>query len=67
MTTHTEITGLVYLAVGPRGLVLAHFMLHDDAAEYCSKIGDPELIVLPYNLDNRDRAPAPVVGTHCRA
>jgi hypothetical protein len=67
MTTRTEITGLVYLAVGQRGLVLAHFMLHDDAAEYCSKIGDPELIVLPYNLNNRAATPAPLVGTYYSA
>lgn len=52
---------MIHLAIGLHSKqVLAQFMIWEDAAEYCEKHG---AIHVPYNLHNRDRAPAPMVGT----
>lgn len=55
---------LVHLAISPAGRVMAHFDLSSDAADYCQR---NEYTHVPYNLANRDKAPAPLVGTVYRA
>lgn len=64
MTTRTEVTGLIHIALSERGLVVAHFMLSEDAAAFCSAHG---YCHMPYNLNNRDGAPAPLVGSVYKA
>jgi hypothetical protein len=51
---------IVHLALSPTGRVMAHFELSSDAAEYCLR---NEYTHVQYNLANRDKAPAPLVGT----
>lgn len=51
---------LVHLALDFDGLVLAHFADSEDAAAYC--LGK-ERTHVPYDLRNREGAPAPLVGT----
>ena len=55
---------LVHLALSQTGRVMAHFDLSSDAADYCLR---NEYTHVPYNLANRDKAPAPLVGTVYRA
>lgn len=55
---------IVHLALAADGLVLAHFARAADAAAFCSA---HDLTHVPYNTANRERAPAPLVGTVCRA
>ena len=55
---------IVHLALSPTGRVMAHFDLSSDAAEYCSR---NEYTHVPYNLNNHDKAPAPLVGDIYRA
>ncbi len=55
---------LVHLAISPTGKVMAHFHESADAADYCLR---KDYLHLPYNLDNSDKAPAPLVGTIYRA
>jgi hypothetical protein len=55
---------LVHLALSPTGRVMAQFSLSSDAAEYCLR---HEYTHVPYNLNNRDRAAAPLVGDTYRA
>lgn len=51
---------LIHIALGLDGTVVAHFKDSADAAEFCDAKG---LTHLPYNLKNREGAPAPLVGT----
>jgi hypothetical protein len=51
---------LVHLALADDGLVLAHFARSEDADAYCSA---NYLTHVPYNMANRESAPAPLVGT----
>tara|TARA_R110000868_G_scaffold160430_2_gene390055 strand:+ start:17294 stop:17488 length:195 start_codon:yes stop_codon:yes gene_type:complete len=60
MSTRTEVTGLIYIALSDRGLVMAHFMLPEDSSAFCTAHG---YCHMPFNLNNRDGAPAPLVGT----
>lgn len=55
---------LVHVALSPAGLVVAHFISWADCAAYCRDQGATHL---PFNLANRDRAGAPLVGTTYRA
>jgi hypothetical protein len=55
---------IVHLALSPTGRVMAHFELSSDAAEYCLR---NDYTHVPYNLANRDQAPAPLVGDTYRA
>ena len=55
---------LVHLALAENGLVVAHFMGATDAAKFCRDNG---LCHMPYNLDNREGNPAPVVGSVYKA
>lgn len=55
---------LIPIALALDGTVVAHFMDSADAATFCSAKG---LTHVPYNLKNRDGAPAPVVGSIYRA
>lgn len=55
---------LIHMALALDGTVVAHFMDAADAAAFCSTKG---LTHVPYNLRNRDGAPAPVVGSVYRA
>jgi hypothetical protein len=56
---------IVHLALSPTGRVMAHFDLSSDAADYCER--NYEYTHVPYNLNNRDKAPAPLVGSVYRA
>ena len=51
---------LVHMALANDGTVVAHFMKSEDAREFCDK---KNLCHVPYNTANRDREPAPLVGT----
>lgn len=55
---------IIHLALSPTGRVMAHFELSADAAEYCLR---HDYLHLPYNLNNSDKAPAPLVGSTYRA
>lgn len=55
---------IVHLALSQTGRVMAHFDLSADAAEYCLR---NDYTHVPYNPNNRDKAPAPLVGTVYRA
>ena len=55
---------LVHLALSPTGRVMAHFDLSSDADDYCKR---NDCLHVPYNLANRDKEPAPLVGTIYRA
>ena len=56
---------LIHMAIGvSTSQVVAHFLISEDCAEYYRKHG---LLHVPYNLKNRDREPAPVVGSVYRA
>lgn len=55
---------LIHIALKLDGTVVAHFMNSSDAAEFCSAKG---LTHVPFNLNNRESAPAPVVGSVYRA
>ena len=52
---------MIHLVLDFSGLVLAHFLSAEDAADYARQPGRTHL---PFNLSNRDHAPAPLVGTH---
>lgn len=53
-------TQLIHLALAIDGLVMAHFADSQHAADYCKAHA---LTHVPFNLNNRDKAPAPLVGT----
>jgi hypothetical protein len=55
---------IVHLALSPTGRVMAQFELSADAAEYCLR---NDYLHLPYNLNNCDKAPAPLIGDVYRA
>ena len=55
---------LIHLALAIDGLVMAQFSDSQHAAEYCAAHG---LTHVPYNLANREKSPAPLVGTIYRA
>lgn len=55
---------LIHLALASDGLVMAQFAESQHAADYCRAHG---LTHVPYNLGNREQAPAPLVGTIYRA
>ena len=55
---------IVHLALSLTGRVVAQFELSSDAADYCERNGYTHV---PYNLENRDRAPAPLIGDTYRA
>lgn len=55
---------LVHLALAENGLVIAHFMSSADAAKFCR---DNNLCHMPYNLNNHEGHPAPVVGAIYKA
>lgn len=59
-----DMTPIIYLALADDGLVLAHFLRDDDARSYCSA---RLACLVPYNINNRDGAPAPAVGSVYRA
>lgn len=50
----------IHLALALNGTVVAHFMNFEDAASFCAAKGHAHV---PYNLNNRDGAPAPAVGS----
>lgn len=51
---------LIHMALALDGTVVAHFMDSADAAAFCLA---KDLTHVPYNLKNREGAPAPVVGS----
>lgn len=55
---------MIHLALAAHGYVVASFAESDDAADFCASRG---LLHVPFNLANRDGAPAPLVGTVYRA
>jgi len=55
---------IIHLALSPNGCVMAHFDLESDAADYCLR---NDYTHVPYNLNNRDKAPAPLIGDTYRA
>ena len=57
-------TAMIHLALAADDTVMAHFAESGDAAEYCFDNGYTHV---PHNLNNRDRVPAPLVGTVYKA
>ena len=55
---------IIHLALAADGKVLAHFSDGEDAAVWCMEHGACHV---PYNTENRDQAPVPLVGTVYRA
>jgi len=55
---------LIHIALALDGTVMAHFLNATDAAGFCRA---KSLTHLPFNLNNREHAPAPLVGTVYRA
>ena len=58
-------TTLIYVALDLNGLVMAHFLKADDCSAYCER--GVKYTNMAFNLANRDREPAPLVGTIYRA
>lgn len=56
---------IIYIAIDLDGLVLAHFVRAEDCSAFCER--GTKYTNMAYNLDNRERAPAPLVGTKYRA
>ncbi|MBF5006022.1 hypothetical protein [Diaphorobacter caeni] len=57
-------TSIIHIALAQDGTVVAHFINDEDAAQFCRA---KDLTHVPFNLRNRDGAPAPLVGTTYRA
>lgn len=55
---------MIYIALAADGRVIAHFADFEYANAFCNS---HDFTFLPYNLDNRDKAAAPLVGTIYRA
>lgn len=56
---------LIHIALDLDGTVLAHFLRPEDCRAFCDD--GTKYTHLPFNLANRDREPAPLVGTIYRA
>ena len=54
----------IHLALASDGTVMAHFSLASHASKFCF---DNDCTHVPYNLNNRDREPAPLVGAVYKA
>lgn len=57
-------TTLIHMALADNGEVVAHFIKSEDAREFCAT---KNYCHVPFNLANRDNAPAPVVGSTYKA